>query len=197
MNIQLLSIPMRGKSNPFPSSEFALLGLLYQGPCHGYELHKKISEINGLGMIWGVKMSNLYAQLDKLEQNGQISSELLANDPHPNRKQYQLTEAGKAALISWLEKPIEHPRDFRQEFMVRYYFLNQFSPEKVNSYLQKQIEECQNWVRNIQDKALLKTRKGTFEYAVLQFRLSQTESMLEWLKWLSKNPIKIQSEEYK
>ena len=54
---------MRGKTNPFPAFEYALLGLLYREPAHGYELHKIIADPAGIGIIWGIKIANLYAQL--------------------------------------------------------------------------------------------------------------------------------------
>jgi DNA-binding PadR family transcriptional regulator len=185
---------MRGKPNPFPSSEFALLGLLLQGPCHGYELHKKLNEENGIGMIWGIKMANLYAQLDKLEQNGLISGEVVVTDQRPNRRRFSLTDPGKEAFNAWLLQPINHPRDFRQEFMVRFYFMTREYPELLPDYLAAQIEICSGWLTSTQDREETKTPPGSFDKAVIHFRQSQIQSMLDWLIWLQYQLTSIQEE---
>lgn len=185
---------MRGKTNPFPSSEFALLGLLIPGPCHGYELHKKMNESDGIGLIWGVKMANLYAQLDKLERNGLVTSNSVTSDNHPNRKQFDLTEKGREAFEEWLVKPISHPRDFRQEFMVRYYFMSRERPELLTSYLASQTKICADWLEAARNRDEHAPTKGTFDKAIIHFRQSQIESMLEWLIWLQLQYNSIQEE---
>jgi len=86
---------MRGNINPFTSSEFALLGFLYDKPTHGYDLHKSITDPDGIGLIWNVKMSNLYAYLDKLDKKGFIHGTMQPGDAHPTRMEYQITEEGK------------------------------------------------------------------------------------------------------
>ena len=72
------------------SSEYALLGFLYEKPAHGYELYKHITNPEGIGMIWGVKMANLYAQLSKLEKKQFISGTVLPGDMRPARTQFSL-----------------------------------------------------------------------------------------------------------
>ncbi len=47
------------------SPEFALLGLLSQGPAHGYELHQKLT--TELGQVWHLSQSQIYNILNRLE----------------------------------------------------------------------------------------------------------------------------------
>lgn len=181
---------MAGKINPFPSSEFALLGFLYPGASYGYELHKKITEASGIGMVWGVKMSNLYAQLDKLERKGLIFGNLKSSDAHPARMEYSLTPAGKVTFESWLSQTVDHPRDFRQEFMVRIFFMSRYKSEQMATFIQAQTEECERWIIATNEKGDKLTRKGSFENLVYHFRSLQIQSMVDWLKWiLSQLPI--------
>lgn len=107
---------MNKQTPSLTSSEYALLGLLAAGPCHGYELHRKFADPDGIGLIWGVKISNMYAQLAKLAQRGLISGKLQENEQRPARTQYSLTPGGKQQFISWLHTPVQHPRDFRHDF---------------------------------------------------------------------------------
>lgn len=174
---------MRGKINPFTSSEFALLGVLYQTPTHGYDLHRMIIDPEGIGLIWQLKMSNLYAYLDKLEKKGFITGVIHPGETHPTRTEYQITPTGRTAFEEWATSPVIHPRDFRQEFMARYHFLLKYFPEKVNTYLEKQLAECQSWVEKSQQNFDNKEGLTDFSRSVLKFRVIQTEAILQWLSW--------------
>ena len=82
----------RGKTNPFPTFQFALLGLLLPGATYGYELHKQLSNQTGIGLIWQVKLSNVYAVLEQLLEKGWLSATLLPGESRPGRKMFQITE---------------------------------------------------------------------------------------------------------
>jgi DNA-binding PadR family transcriptional regulator len=175
---------MRGNINPFPSSEYALLGLLLAGPAHGYMLHKAIAEPDGIGLIWGVKISNLYAQLNKLEKKHLILGILKPGESHPNKTQYFITAEGEQELTNWLKMLVRHPRDFRQEFMVKYYFTKKYSPESVNDLVKAQLEECQSWLTNTNQALKTARQESQFTEVILKFRSSQINSMVDWLEWL-------------
>jgi DNA-binding PadR family transcriptional regulator len=51
--------------------ELAVLGLLHDGPRHGYELKQRCSEI--IGPLWGVSFGSLYPALRRLERAGDIA----------------------------------------------------------------------------------------------------------------------------
>ena len=173
---------MRGKPNTFISSEYALLGLLYQNPSHGYELHKQISDPEGIGLIWRIKMSNLYALLDKLEQKGYISGIIQPGDSHPNRTEFNITDDGKTAFRSWLETTVKHPRDFRQEFMVRLYYVLRLQPTKINDLCQKQLQECNSWLENTQASNQQVDEKSMYKKSIIEFRVAQIRAIIHWLE---------------
>lgn len=176
---------MRGNINPFTSSEFALLGFLYEKPTHGYDLHKLVTDPNGIGLIWNVKMSNLYAYLDKLDKKGYIHGTMQPGDSHPTRMEYQITEKGRNAFEAWLPSVVQHPRDFRQEFMLRYFFLLKYQPENINTLINKQYEECSVWLANTMALFEKVNEEDQFKKSVIQFRIVQIQSMINWLDELS------------
>jgi len=55
------------------SLRFGLLGSLCQESMTGYELDKEFKE--SLGYIWYAGTSQIYSELDKMEQDGWLSSE--------------------------------------------------------------------------------------------------------------------------
>jgi DNA-binding PadR family transcriptional regulator len=175
---------MRGKPNPFISSEYTLLGLIYEKPTHGYDLHKQLTDPEGIGMIWQVKMSNLYAQLEKLVQKGYITGVVHPGDVHPNRTEYHITKDGKQAFESWLETTVNHPRDFRQEFMARYYFVLKYQPKKAAALCERQHEECKQWLANTLTAKQSILPQNAFKETVIEFRIAQIQSMVNWLNKL-------------
>lgn len=175
---------MSSQHQPLSASEYALLGFLLAGPSHGYELHKKFSESSSVGMIWGVKIANMYAQLEKLERRGLISGRLQESDQRPARTQYSLTPQGEEEFNSWLHEPVHHPRDFRHDFFVRLFFIARYQPDELTALVERQIEICSSWQRDLMDKPDELPQSGNFADMVNYFRHSQIQSMLDWLTWL-------------
>jgi hypothetical protein len=89
---------------------------------------------------------------------------------------------------------VQHPRDFRQEFMLRYYFLSRHKPELIYEVCSRQLKECYDWLKNTRAKQE-KEEKESFIRSVIEFRVSQIQSMVEWIEWLMVNPPTIQKGE--
>lgn len=159
--------------------EWSLLGFLHQEPRHGYALHRKLSQSKGLGIVWNLKQSQLYALLDKLEQRGYIEHTLEPQASRPPRKVYALTPEGEDALHAWLEEPVAHGRDIRMEFLAKLYFARREGPNSVRRLLNAQRQICQNWLRLQQ--ASDGDQEEPYTWLVRQFRAGQIEAMLDWL----------------
>ena len=130
-----------------PGMELALLGFLRQGPVHGYQLHQLVTDPNGLGPIWRLKQSQLYALLSKLEQNGFIRGEVEAQEPtRPPRKIYHLTASGMAAYKKWLQSPVRAHHLMRQEFMAKLYFALLEGGNQARALIDKQHAACKKWL---------------------------------------------------
>jgi PadR family transcriptional regulator, regulatory protein AphA len=160
--------------------EWSLLGFLHQQPRHGYALHRKISQSKGLGIVWNLKQSQLYALLDKLERRGYVEHTLEPQASRPPRKVYSLTADGEDALRAWIEAPVDHGRDIRMEFLAKLYFARQEGPEVVRTLLNQQRQVCHRWLDAQQtDEALYELEPYT--WLVRRFRAGQIEAILEWL----------------
>ncbi len=182
---------MNSKNLTLNASEYALLGFLAAGPSHGYELHRKLTDPEGAGMIWGIKISNMYAQLEKLERRGLISGRLLENEQRPARTEYSLTATGRNLFHHWLHQPVQHPRDFRHEFFLQLYFVSQYEPDALDSLMDNQLELCRVWQQNLSVKKEVATSTINFTTLTNSFRSSQIQSMIDWLLWIKNEKIKI------
>lgn len=172
----------RGKTNPFPEFQYALLGELMSGPTYGYELHKQLSDQQGIGLIWKVTLPNLYAILDQLEQKGWLSVSLEPGNSRPGRKIVQLTGEGRAEFELWLTAPVTHPRAIRQDFMLKLNYLQRHQPDQVLPLMRKQLSHCRTWLKNARDTLTLSPGEERFAQSVYRFRVLQIESMVNWLE---------------
>ena len=83
--------------------DFALLGLLHDGPTHGYELRRRLNE--ALGAFRALSYGTLYPALSGLLDRGLIAQQpapeptvSATRSPGRNRIVYELTPAGREAF---------------------------------------------------------------------------------------------------
>lgn len=161
--------------------ELALLGFLRQGPQHGYQIHQMMSDQTGLGSIWRLKQSQLYALLVKLEKDGYIWGVLEPQESgRPPRRIFHLTTAGGLAYRNWLRNPVRMPRLIRQEFMAKLYFAKREKKEIAQQLVQKQRAACSNWIDEF-NRQQKNSEPGSFRWTMYQYRLGQIEALQSWL----------------
>lgn len=163
--------------------EFILLGIIARSPIHGYNIYKELSRLDGLGMVWEVKQSLLYAILDKLENEGLIQSTRLESETRPTRKEYHLTTHGLEEYERWRSTPVSHQRDLRQEFLARLYFARQAGDETTRTLLTQQARLAQTWLEEINSQISSAAPDQDYEKTVLLFRKRQVEAALDWLHY--------------
>jgi PadR family transcriptional regulator, regulatory protein AphA len=172
---------MPPRKHSLQTMDTILLGLLSRQRMHGYDLYKELARLEGVGMVWRIKQSMIYAILDRLEREGLVEGQRVQAETRPDRKEYQLTPAGKAVFLKWVSNPVQHGREMRQDFMARLYFARFVSQKTVMNLLTEQHSACKQWLEDF-DAAYSKLNDDQiFEKLVMQFRIQQTEAMLKWL----------------
>ncbi len=168
--------------NPSLSLELALLGFLRQQPKHGYAIHQELADPAGLGPVWQIKLSQLYALLRKLEDAGFVTTTTEPQENKPPRKLFHLTETGAAAFGDWQKSPVRHGRSLRLEFLVKLYFARLDGAAATAHLLAAQRAQCAEWLANEQEIVAEERGNGRrYGRLVHQFRLGQIEAMLTWL----------------
>jgi PadR family transcriptional regulator AphA len=163
------------------SLEYALLGLIAQQPRHGYDLHKELSNLEGIGLVWHVKQAHLYALLDKLESRGLIKSQLIPSTSHPPRKEYHLTEPGQRRFEGWMLSPVEHGREIRQDFLAKFYFARLYGERTARRVIESQREVLNKLHARLETEGDALSAPQTYEKQVYQFRMKQIQAFIEWL----------------
>jgi len=68
--------------------------------------------------------------------------------------------------------------------MARVYFLLRFQPEALHELIDRQLATSEGWLSAISQKETSHSIPGSFEHLTYHFRVSQIQSMVEWLRWL-------------
>ena len=176
-------------------AEYALLGLLWNGPQHGYELHRAFAPEQELGMICHLELSQLYAFLKKLESLGYLESALEPQEGRPPRRVVGLTRSGRQVFRHWVEAPVLRPREIRLLFLLKLYFARTFGTETILTLIARQIEACVAFLEKLEEgtsgaegenSRTVKTGGGRQDFRVFvhQARTHQIEATISWLKEL-------------
>lgn len=168
---------------------YVLLGLLRERPCHGYELYQAFNNATTLGQVWHLGISQMYAELKKLETAAMVRSTVERRDLRPPRRIFALTPKGRSAFTRWMETPARGVREMRLEFMVRLFFARGAGRRAVTRLIVQQ----QNALNR--ELAALSGKSGAGaadEYAELvrKFRTSQLHAALEWLETCRKMSVR-------
>jgi len=67
-----------------------------------------------LAYFWHATVQQMYRELDKMEQQGWLTSESIVQSDKPNKRVYTITNDGKNELITWLSNPEADIKKFMQ-----------------------------------------------------------------------------------
>ena len=94
-----------------------MLGLLADGPLHGYEL-RTLYEAQ-LVPSASVNFGQVYTTLDRLQRDGWVEHDVVTQQERPDKKVYALTQEGRNQLQAWLDTPTALSLDARNETFLK------------------------------------------------------------------------------
>ncbi|MGD2059758.1 MAG: PadR family transcriptional regulator [Acidimicrobiia bacterium] len=100
-------------------TEYTVLGLLAEGPRHGFALSKELDSDSEVGRVFVVRRPLVYRAIDRLVDAGYAEPRSTEKGEGPKRIVYQTTPDGLHRLEGWLTEPVEHIRDLRIEFLLK------------------------------------------------------------------------------
>jgi PadR family transcriptional regulator, regulatory protein AphA len=164
------------------SLRHAALGLLAKEPASGYDLLKKFK--SSMHPVWPATQSQLYGELNKLAAAGFTT---VSDAGARGRKEYAITDAGRAELHRWMASPDDDP-PHRSAVLLRVFLLGELTPSQAREY----IESLRDWVEQ-ELKTYEKTRdandwsdddNGFFARAALENLLRAARRDFEWTQWV-------------
>lgn len=113
-------------------TDYVILGLLAEQPLSGYQI-KKLVDIR-FKFFWSESFGQIFPALKSLTAEG--LAEECAQEHAGGRaaKTYQITQAGRDALVVWLGQPVEK-ESLRLEILLKTYFSNYAAPSVMLTHL--------------------------------------------------------------
>ena len=100
--------------------EWAALGLLCEGPRHGWAVARDLGPGGEIGRVYSCTRPLVYRALAQLRDASLVEVRgHAASDAGPARTTLGPTRRGRAAFRRWSSAPIEHVRDLRSELMLK------------------------------------------------------------------------------
>jgi DNA-binding PadR family transcriptional regulator len=162
--------------------ELAVLGLLHEGPMHGYELRKRLNLMLGWGRV--LSYGSLYPTLKKMLRGALIeeAATTLTSVTRRPRIVYQLTEAGQREFERLMMEvgPTAWEDD---NFDIRFAFFSRTDMEIRLRVLEGRRTRLQERLERVQGQ-LSMTQKEVDRYAA-ELQRHGVESVEREVRWLS------------
>lgn len=170
---------MQVQLNP---AEWAVLGVVAEGPTHGFALARQLAPDGAVGRVWTVPRPVVYQVLNKLDRMALVSDARTEPGTRgPVRTLFGLTPLGRRALESWLHEPVEHVRDVRSLLLLKLALLDRAGRDPAP------LIDAQRTKVKEQIRSLRRSRRGCdgFERVLVEWRLAGSRATVEFLDAIS------------
>ena len=166
--------------------KYAILGMVNQKPMTGYDLMQEFEST--LNEFWSAKHSQIYPELKKLTEEGDMEFEVVHQDTAPDKKLYHITEEGRRDFLAWLRKTEDMAATPKDVFRLRLFFASEMQPEDRENLIQEHLLQHKlrlNHLKNNQKKftAVPSSKEETWgDYVVLMGAIMREENTIQWLE---------------
>ena len=102
------------------AGEWAVLGVIAEGPTHGFAVAQLLAPTGPLGQIWSLPRPIVYQAIKKLLQLELITERATERSSRgPQRTILATTANGRRAVRDWLGQPVEHVREVRSLLLLK------------------------------------------------------------------------------
>jgi DNA-binding PadR family transcriptional regulator len=174
---------------------YAILGLLSREDLSGYDLTRRMA--GRVGYFWSARHSQIYPELARLEDGGYVTHSVIEQRERPDKKVYEITAEGLAALKEWAIQPPE-PRPTRDELTLKTYSVWLADKEKAILLFREEelrheeqlahYEKLRDWMEGEWRQDLMSTNSPEFaSYATLRRGISYEREYAEWCRWMAES----------
>ncbi len=121
------------------SLRHAILGIVDYAPTHGYQIKRVLEE--GISSFWPVNLAAIYPSLRKLEEDGLVAHRRERSaDGRPDRKVFEITDAGREELARWRTLPPEGHTQSKVPLFLKLFFAKPENLGDAIGWIDKEIE---------------------------------------------------------
>jgi DNA-binding PadR family transcriptional regulator len=157
-----------------------LLALLAKEPAHGYELKQALEQTFGEAYP-APNIGQIYVTLQRLARDGLVRGENVVQSSRPNKRVYELTEAGRQALASWVAEPSDgaHVRD---QFFIKLVLAPLSGAADRMALINKQRRHYLNLMRGLSSLAAATARENRIARLLIEGAILHLQADLDWLE---------------
>ena len=163
--------------------ELVLLGLLKEGPRHGYDIKKHIKEM--LSLFAGVDPSSIYYPLRVLEKRGMVIKSTNRSGKRPQRLIYELTPKGRERFDKLLARSFLDFKRPQFSLDLSLYFLGHMPAKVAKRRLKARLSVLEKL--SVKLSALvgsLKKKRNPSSARILEHNLQMVETEVRFLSSL-------------
>ncbi len=165
--------------------ELLLLGLLKEGPKHGYDIKLKVREI--LSLFAGVELKSIYYPLRVLEKKNLVAKRLNRFGKRPQRIVYHLTSKGDGRFNELLSKSLFDFKRPQFSLDLSLYFLHYAQQGFAKKKLRARLIILRRISRSLKQMLKAQGSKGAFSLSsILEHNLALLDAEANFLQGLIK-----------
>lgn len=162
-------------------TRYAILGMLLDGPCTGYEIKSLMSR--STVYFWRESDSTIYPMLKVLAQEGKAQCSI-AYVGKKKKEVYSITEAGRLEFQTWLESPTGMETQ-RNDFLLKLFFVT--DPQEIVRLYQERLAQAEKTYEDFQkiEERLEKLPDAPLKairLKMLRYGMSHLALEIQWLK---------------
>ena len=161
--------------------ELILLGLLKEGPKHGYELKRVVDE--KISTFAPISAGSIYYTLKRLAGNGLVSVTKKRKGKYPEKEVYKLTRKGEGRFGELLKETCRNAKKLYRSMDIVLYFMNYLSPDEIIKGLQNRMGQMEGIRAEIKE-IYAKIKKGNYPYHIQAIAERNIRFMDEETKWM-------------
>lgn len=167
--------------------EHAILAFLELTPMSGYDLKKNFDL--SVGHFWSATQSHIYKALDGLQKKGWAEAVLVPQEGRPNRKDFHITDAGRAELRRWLTTPLPL-ESVREPWLIQVFFAHSLSNDEIAALFEARMQQMRHRLQVYRQEAQAAIDQNAAQVGVerlrqlwqltLDYGIAYYEAELDW-----------------
>ncbi|MBT2543026.1 PadR family transcriptional regulator [Streptomyces sp. ISL-44] len=163
-----------------PPTAWAVLGLLsFPGERTGYEL-KKWADSSLRFFYWSPAISQIYAELRRLEELGYAASARSGPEEARAKRRYAITDAGREALAGWAADTAEAgPPVLKHGLLLRVWLGHLAEPERLRAMVGEHLERTRAELAAVREAMEQAGAVAEWAFPALALRWSERQHLAE------------------
>ncbi|MCY0926408.1 PadR family transcriptional regulator [Streptomyces sp. H27-H1] len=168
------------KKQELPPTAWAVLGLLsFPGERTGYEL-KKWADSSLRFFYWSPAISQIYAELRRLEELGYAASVRSGPEESRAKRRYGITPAGREALAGWASDVADAgPPVLKHGLLLRVWLGHLAEPDRLRAMVTEHLERTTEELDSVREAMAHAATEPDWAFPVLALRWSERQHLAE------------------